>query len=66
MHNIHHPLIILLMIMMDSDLLKTVEELNKIETKMAELMIEGQLTDEEIDEELSKMDSPLQQESVVE
>jgi hypothetical protein len=54
------------MIMMDSDLLKTVEELNKIETKMAELMIEGQLTDEEIDEELSKMDSPLQQESVVE
>lgn len=52
--------------MMDSDLLKTVEELNKIETKMAELMIEEQLTDEEIDEELSKMDSPSQQESVVE
>ena len=33
---------------------------------MAELMIEGQLTDEEIDEELSKMDSPSQQEGVVE
>ena len=29
-------------------------------------MIEGQLTDEEIDEELSKMDSPSQQEGVVE
>lgn len=50
---------------MDS-VLKKFEEIDKLETKIAEIMIEGQLTDEEIDEELSKMDSPSEQNSVVE
>jgi len=51
--------------MMDS-VLKTGEELNRLDTELAELMIKGQLTDEEIDEELSKVDSPSRQESIVE
>lgn len=50
--------------MMDS-LSKIGEEIDRIDTKMAELMIEAQLTDEEIDEELSKMESS-KQERIVE
>jgi hypothetical protein len=51
--------------MMDS-LSKTGNKIIKIATEMAELMIEEQLTDEEIDEELRKMHSPVTQEIVVE
>jgi hypothetical protein len=50
--------------MMDS-LSKTGNKIIKIATEMAELMIEEQLTDEEIDEEL-RMHSPVTQEIIVE
>jgi hypothetical protein len=50
--------------MMDS-LSKIGEEIDRIDTKMAELMIEAQLTDEKIDEELSKMELS-KQERIVE
>ena len=50
--------------MMDS-LSKLGKEIDRIDTKMAELIIDSQLTDEEIDEELTKMD-PSKQERIVE
>jgi hypothetical protein len=50
--------------MIDS-LSKLGKEIDRIDTKMAELMIDAQLSNEEIDEELSKMDSS-KQERIVE
>lgn len=50
--------------MMDS-LTKLGKEIDRINTKMAEAIIEAQLTGEEIDEELSKM-NPVKQEIIVE
>jgi hypothetical protein len=50
---------------MTDSLSKTGDKIIKIATKIADLIIETQLTDEEIDEELSKF-SPVTQEIVVE
>ena len=50
---------------MTDSLSKTGNKIIKIATEMAELMIEGEFTDEEIDEEL-RMHSPVIQEIVVE
>jgi hypothetical protein len=51
---------------MRDSLSKTGDKIIKLATEMAELMIEGKFTDEEIDEQLRNMDSPVIQESIVE
>jgi hypothetical protein len=51
---------------MTDSLSKTGNKIIKIATEMAELMIEGEFTDEEIDEALRKFHSPVTQEITVE